>query len=120
MISSAGLQKKQVKASTKVSGNPSTHPAIAHSLRMISTSLEIAKGCATVLVCGKISGRLLNPYATATSSMMSTSWKISGRVQGTVTAISSESEDTVGERDMRVRSLAIEVEGREREVQELI
>lgn len=112
---------KEGKRHTRMKGNASTHPAIAHSLRMTSASLLIGKGCATVLVWGKISGRLLNPYATAASSIMSTSWKMSGRVHGSETIrASGSSGERVGERVMRVKRDWI-VEGvREREVQELI
>ena len=46
---------------TRMRGRTSTQPAYAHSCRMISLSLLTASGCATVLVAGKTSGRLLNP-----------------------------------------------------------
>jgi hypothetical protein len=46
---------------TRMSGRTSTQPAYAHSCRMISLSLLTASGCATVLVAGNASGRLLNP-----------------------------------------------------------
>ena len=64
----------------------------------------MAKGCATVLVVGKVSGRLLNPYAIAASSMISHSCRMSGRVGGISTCSSSMLlGDTVACRDMRVR-----------------
>jgi hypothetical protein len=85
-------------------GRASTRPAIAHSLRSTSVSLLICNGCATVLVWGKMSGRLLKPYATAASSITSTSWKILGRVQGIETSRASGSVgESVGESVMRVR-----------------
>ena len=85
-------------------GRASTHPAITHSLRSTSVSLLICNGCATVLVWGKMSGRLLKPYATAASSIMSTSWKIFGRMQGIETsrALGLVGE-SAGESVMRVR-----------------
>lgn len=59
-----------------------------------SVSLLIGKGCVTVLVWGKMSRRLLNPYATAAPS----SWKVSGRVHGseTIRASGSLDECTLG------------------------
>lgn len=45
---------------------------------------------ATVFVAGNVFFNLLKPYAMATSSMMSHSWSMSGRVGGTCTTILSE------------------------------
>lgn len=66
-------------------GRTSIHPASEQSRRIVSLSLLGGKGLATVLVGGNVLLRLLNPYATAASSMMSHSWRISGRVGGTRT-----------------------------------
>jgi hypothetical protein len=112
---------KKEKGRTRMKGKASTHPAMAHSFRITSVSLLIGNGCATVLVWGKISGRLLKPYATAASSIMSTSWKMSGRVHGSETIRASGSlGERVGDRVMRVRSDWIVEDVREREVQELM
>lgn len=89
---------------TRIRGRTSTHPAIAHSIRIISLSLLTARGCATVLVRGKVFGKLLKPYAMAASSMISHSWRISGRVAGTSTSSSSGFSVVCAESDMRLRS----------------
>ena len=55
----------------------------------MSLSLLGGNGFATVLVCGNVFFKLSNPYAIATSSIMSHSCRMSGRVGGTYTWISS-------------------------------
>lgn len=70
-------------------GRTSVQLASVHSRRSTSVSLLTGNGLATVLVCGNVRLRLSNPYAIATSSMMSHSCRMSGRVGGTWTWISS-------------------------------
>lgn len=104
-----------------MSGSTSTQPAIAHSRRTMSVSLLTASGCATVLVAGKVSGSLLNPYAIAASSMMSHSCKMSGRVGGMSTMISSGLfGETCGCSVMRSRRVEIAAASSSRPVQELM
>ena len=56
----------------RMRGNTSDQPAMAASSRTISLSLLIARGWATVPeILGKARGRLLKPYAMATSSIIS-------------------------------------------------
>lgn len=70
----------------------------------MSPSLLIGRGFAIVLALGKVNLRLLKPYATAASSMMSHSCRMSGRVAGTSTMISSSlTVETEEWRDIRVR-----------------
>jgi hypothetical protein len=96
---------------TKIRGKTSTQPAEAHSARTISDNLLISSGCATVLVAGNVSGRLLNPYAIAASSMISHSWKMSGLVAGISTRISSSfAGEIVALWDMRSSSGTISAE----------
>lgn len=81
---------------------------MAHSFLTMSPSLLIGSGFPIVLALGKVVLRLLNPYATAASSMMSHSCRMSGRVAGTSTVISSSAVvDTDAWSDMRVRREAI-------------
>jgi hypothetical protein len=85
-------------------GRTSTQPAYAHSCRMRSLSLLTASGCATVLVLGNVSGRLLNPYAIAASSIMSHSCRMSGRVGGMATSsVSASPGESSVRNDMRSR-----------------
>lgn len=73
----------------------------------------MGNGLAIVFVLGNVFGRLLNPYATAASSIMSHSCRISGRVAGTWTMSSSSAvAETEALNDIRVRSLAISEEDR--------
>lgn len=72
-----------------MSGRTSVQLASEHNLRIVSVSLLGGYGFATVFVCGNVFFKLSNPYAIATSSMMSHSCKMSGRVGGTCTWISS-------------------------------
>ena len=115
------VRDKEV-ARTKMKGKTSTNPANAHSRLTTSVSLLIANGCATVLVGGKVSGRLLNPYAMAASSMISHSCMMSGRVGGistfTTSTLSSALTDAVSV--MRSRREATSLVFSERPVQELM
>jgi hypothetical protein len=103
-----------------MSGRTSTQPHMAHSRRMMSQSLLIASGCATVFVRGKESGRRLKPCAIAASSMMSHSCRTSGRVGGTATASVSPSAPAVAVSDMRESSVACSAAERDRPVQLLM
>lgn len=107
-VISINIGLRQYFSLTRMSGRTSTHPAIAHSLRMRSLSLLTANGWATVLVAGNVLGRLLKPKAMAASSMISHSWRMSGRVIGISTAkVSGSVFDTVASRDIRQSSLEI-------------
>lgn len=93
-----------VRIRTRMSGRTSTQPAYAHSCRMMSLSLLTASGCATVLVAGNVSGKLLNPYAIAASSIMSHSCRMSGLVGGIATSsVSMSPDESSTPNDMRSR-----------------
>lgn len=108
---------------TKIKGSTSMKPLSAHSFRMMSDSLLIGRGFATVLLDGKVFFRLLKPYATATSSIRSHSCRISGRVGGTLTMSLSETVFDCAASTlwpMRSRYLMMSLCGRLRPVQELM
>lgn len=89
----------------------------------MSDSLLIGSGRPTVLARGNVLVMLLKPYATAASSMMSHSCRMSGLVGGMSTRSSSSFEgETVAERDIRVRRPATSDGGRagEKPVTELM
>lgn len=103
-----------------MSGRTSTNPARAHSLLTISLILLSSRGCATVLVGGKVSGRLLKPYAMAASSIKSHSCMISERVGGTCTDTASGLEGSwTAERVMRSSKSIKAVESTAKPVHEL-
>lgn len=73
-----------------------------------------------MLVAGKVWGKLLNPYAIATSSIISHSCRMSGRVAGTSTNSSSGLEGDIDDvRPIVWSRLETSVDLRERPVHEL-
>lgn len=65
------LEAEGGRGRTRIRGSTSIQPASEHSRRIVSVNLFSGKGLATVLVEGKVRLRLLKPYATATSSIIS-------------------------------------------------